>query len=181
MDFVRGWRPSAGGECSQRGAPRAASASPPDATAAGLPRIAVTDDASAAAPISARSRLVRLKIRADFLGVAGSRMRAAMPGLLLQAAPRSRRAADETSVRVGFTASRKVGNAVVRNRVKRRLRAAASEVLPGAGRPGTDYVLVARAATVDRPYRALVEDLQRALRRVERDLRERTPRAGEEE
>jgi ribonuclease P protein component len=181
MDFARGWRPSAAGGCSLRGAPRAASAFPPDATAAGLPRIPVTEDESAAAPISARGRLARLKIRADFLRVAGSRVRAAMPGLLLQAAPRPGHPADDATVRVGFTASRKVGNAVVRNRAKRRLRAAAGEILLREGRPGTDYVLVASAATAERPYRALVEDLQTALRRVERSMQGRAPRAGEED
>jgi ribonuclease P protein component len=127
-----------------------------------------------------RGRLATLKIRADFLRVAATRARAAMPGLLLQAAPRRGRAPADATMRVGFTASRKVGNAVVRNRAKRRLRAAAAEVLPREGRPGTDYVLVARAATAERPYRALVEDLQKALRRVDRSIEERGPVAGEE-
>jgi ribonuclease P protein component len=69
-------------------------------------------------------------------------------------------------VRVGFTASRKVGNAVVRNRAKRRLRAVAARVLSDMGRPGTDYVLIARAATAERPFAALLDDLEAALRRV---------------
>ncbi|HEV2300473.1 MAG TPA: ribonuclease P protein component [Stellaceae bacterium] len=140
----------------------------------------MTDTGGAAAPISARGRLARLKIRADFLRVAATRERAAMPGLLLQAAPRTTGAAGDTAVRVGFTASRKVGNAVVRNRAKRRLRAVAGEVLPREGRAGTDYVLVARAGTAERPYRALVEDLQKALRRVGGGM-PRAPRAGKEE
>jgi len=75
------------------------------------------------------------------------------------------------AVRVGFTASRKVGNAVVRNRAKRRLRAAAAVVLPRLGQPGTDYVLIARAAMQERPYRALVEDLEAALKRLTRERR----------
>jgi ribonuclease P protein component len=72
-------------------------------------------------------------------------------------------------MRVGFTASRKVGNAVVRNRAKRRLRAAAAQVLPEQGRPGSDYVLIARAGTTDRPFSELIADLERALRRLARD------------
>lgn len=176
MDFARGWRPSAAGGCSPRGAPRAASASPPDAPADAAAAHPVTEKGGAAAP----SRLARLKIRADFLRVAATRTRAAMPGLLLQAAPRPGYAAGDATVRVGFTASRKVGNAVVRNRAKRRLRAAAAEVLPRAARPGSDYVLVARAGTAERPYRALVEDLEKALRRVDRGSEARRPRAGEE-
>ena len=65
--------------------------------------------------------------------------------------------------RVGFTASRKVGNAVVRNRAKRRLRAAAAAVLPLSGRAGNDYVLVARPGTLTRPFDGLREDLAAAL------------------
>jgi ribonuclease P protein component len=71
-------------------------------------------------------------------------------------------------VRVGFTASRKVGNAVTRNRAKRRLRSAAALTLLGEGKPGTDYVLIARASTVDRPYDAIIADLEAALGRVNR-------------
>jgi ribonuclease P protein component len=72
------------------------------------------------------------------------------------------------AVRVGFTASRKVGNAVLRNRAKRRLRAAAAAVLPRDGRKGTDYVLIARAGTGERPYGELVHDLEAALRQIDR-------------
>jgi len=75
------------------------------------------------------------------------------------------------AVRVGFTASRKVGNAVVRNRAKRRLRAAAAEVLARQGTPGTDYVLIARSGTGTRPYAQLVGDLEGALRQVARSGR----------
>lgn len=66
-------------------------------------------------------------------------------------------------IRVGITASRKVGGAVVRNRVRRRLRALADSVLAKSGEPGCDYVLIGRQATAARPFAALVEDLHRAL------------------
>jgi ribonuclease P protein component len=114
--------------------------------------------------------LVTLKIRADFLRVAAGRRRAARPGLVLQAAPRPPDIGAGERVRVGFTASRKVGNAVVRNRAKRRLRAAAAEILARDGRTGTDYVLIARAGTGQRRYADLVADLAGALRHVERQL-----------
>lgn len=69
-------------------------------------------------------------------------------------------------VRIGFTASRKVGIAVARNRAKRRLRAAVDEVMPKHATAGHDYVVIARGATLTRPYPALVEDLRTALRRL---------------
>jgi ribonuclease P protein component len=87
--------------------------------------------------------------------------------LVLQAAPRG----DGASMRFGITASRKVGNAVIRNRAKRRLREAAAQILPRAGRPGNDYVLIARAGTTERPFAALLADLEAALRRVDRGTR----------
>jgi ribonuclease P protein component len=69
------------------------------------------------------------------------------------------------AVRVGFTASRKVGNAVKRNRARRRLRAIAEQVLPHAA-PGNDFVLVARAATVERDFDALRNDLVAGLKKL---------------
>jgi ribonuclease P protein component len=127
--------------------------------------------------------LPRLKRRSEFLRVAGARRKAVTPGLILQAMQRSPAASLETAAtettrsaragdpsqqmaRIGFTASRKVGNAVLRNRARRRLRAVAAEVLPLHAAPGHDYVLIARGETVVRPYPLLVEDLKKALRRV---------------
>lgn len=84
-------------------------------------------------------------------------------------------------MRVGFTASRKVGNAVVRNRAKRRLRAVAAQLLTVRGNPWTDYVLIARAATARRPFAALLDDLESALRRVQPGTpRRRSPAAPKE-
>ena len=120
----------------------------------------------------------RLKTRPDFLKVAAEGAKWVTPGLILQARRRpppaaagtgkaaARKPIEEDEVRVGFTVSRKVGNATRRNRARRRLRAAATEVLPELGRPGCDYVLIGRARTLDRPYAELVEDLRQALGRV---------------
>ena len=106
--------------------------------------------------------LETLTKRADFLACARA-AKAPMPAFLLQA----RRHDDGTGVRVGFTASKKVGNAVTRNRAKRRLRALARAVLAETGRPGWDYVLVARAgATVALPFVEMENDLRRALAKV---------------
>ena len=92
----------------------------------------------------------RLKRRPEFLHVAGGRRKWVTPGVILQA--RKRQQGDSGSdlvpaeaIRVGFTASRKVGPAVARNRARRRLRAACSEVMPQMGQAGYDYVLIARA------------------------------------
>jgi ribonuclease P protein component len=117
--------------------------------------------------ISTAKGLARLKTRADFLRVAAERRRAVRPGFVLQAAPNPLTSGIAT-VRVGFTASRKVGNAVLRNRAKRRLRAVAAAVLARDGRQGTDYVLIARAETGGRPYAQLLSDLEAALRQIDR-------------
>ena len=113
--------------------------------------------------------LLRLKRRAEFLRVAGKGRKSVTPGLILQAL---RRPADADPAgagerpRVGFTASRKVGIAVERNRARRRLRAAVDRVMPLHAAPRHDYVLVARAGTIRRPFAALVSDLEAALKQV---------------
>jgi ribonuclease P protein component len=68
--------------------------------------------------------------------------------------------------RIGFTASRKVGIAVERNRARRRLKAAVAAILPKAGEPGFDYVVIARSETLTRPFADLLRDLETALKRV---------------
>ena len=103
----------------------------------------------------------RLRRRADYLRVQAAEKRAALPGLLLQAAP------GQTGCRrVGFTASRKVGNAINRNRARRRLKALAGEILSKHAAIGHDYVLVARQATPLRDYAALRRDLETALKKL---------------
>ena len=105
-----------------------------------------------------------LRSRADFLRAARGR-RAAMPGFVLQAWNRG----DQGPVRIGFTCSKKVGNAVARNRAKRRLREVARIVLANAGQPGYDYVMVGRAQnTASRDFAALQDDLRAALSQVTR-------------
>jgi ribonuclease P protein component len=70
------------------------------------------------------------------------------------------------AMRVGFTASRKVGNAVARNRAKRRLRAAADIVITQGGAPGHDVVLIARQSTASRDFAALIQDLTTGLKKL---------------
>ena len=111
--------------------------------------------------------LPRLTRRAEFLKVAAARRKWAAPGLILQAAADSRGPEGrDLPWRIGFTASRKVGNAVARNRARRRLRAIAAETMSSHARAGHDYVLIARAGTLTRAYRALVEDLEEGLKHL---------------
>lgn len=110
---------------------------------------------------------IRLKRRAQFLRIAAKGSKAPTPGLVLQALRRD----DEAPARLGFTVTKKVGNAVVRNRTKRRLREAARLLLSaqaqaGAALTGVDLVLIGRDGTRRRPFAALQDDLRRALRRT---------------
>lgn len=111
-----------------------------------------------------RTPLYPLKRRADFLRVAALRRKWAMPGLVLQVAPNPADA--EAEPRIGFTASRKVGGAVQRNRARRRLRDAVRAVLAPHAAPGLDYVVIAREETVVRPWGDLLRDLETAMRRL---------------
>ncbi len=105
--------------------------------------------------------LGRLTRRPDFLRVAEGRLKFAAKGVVLQARPAPAGSATE-GVRLGFTATRRIGGAVARNRARRRLREAARQIMPEAARPGWDYVLVARAGTLTLPFAKLADDLRAA-------------------
>jgi ribonuclease P protein component len=115
--------------------------------------------------IALSSPVGRLKRRADFLRVAAARRKWAAPGLVLQVSPQPQ-SDSEFPVRVGFTASRKVGNAVMRNRARRRLKAVVAELVGRHAKPGTDLVLIARTATCDCPFEDLKRDLLQGLKRT---------------
>jgi ribonuclease P protein component len=106
-----------------------------------------------------------MRKRSDFLACAQAG-RAGTTGFLLQA---RHRADDDPMVRIGFTCSKKVGNAVARNRAKRRLRAIAQAVLPTGALPGWDYVLIGRAeVTANHLFSLMIADLTAALARLHR-------------
>ena len=104
----------------------------------------------------------RLTRRAEFLRVAAQGRKVPLPGLVLQALARS----DSAPARLGFTVTRKVGNAVVRNRTRRRLKEAARLLLRTTPVRGVDLVLIGREATRRRKFVTLMDDLRRALGRV---------------
>jgi ribonuclease P protein component len=103
----------------------------------------------------------RLKQRADYLAAASASRVPAGP-FVLQARPRE----DQGAVRVGFTATKKVGNAVERNRIRRRLRELVRLSGDGVLKPGHDYVLVGRRAALNIPFGKMADELARALRRL---------------
>jgi len=136
---------------------------PPEAPAIG-PEGRDPGSAPAVCVCAPSAAIETLKNRPDFLRAASAR-RQGTPGFLVQARKRTEgEAVTADLVRVGFTCSKKVGNAVARNRAKRRLRALARAELPLGARPGWDYVLVGRAeVTATRDFAQMRADLARAL------------------
>ena len=104
-----------------------------------------------------------LKRRQDFVAAARA-LSEAMPGMVVQA----RNRLDSKPARLGFTCSKKIGNAVTRNRSKRRMREAAKLNLSGQAQDGFDYVLIGRIATATRNFSDLQKDLTSALKRLHR-------------
>ena len=86
-----------------------------------------------------------------------------MPGFVLLVRPRGD---EDPAMRLGITVTRKIGGAVVRNRMKRRFRALAREVLPQAGVPGADHVLIGRSGGIERDFATLRAELAKALRKI---------------
>ncbi|MDF1715122.1 MAG: ribonuclease P protein component [Antarcticimicrobium sp.] len=115
-----------------------------------------------------------LRKRAEFL--ATSRARRQATATMVVQARRRPEGHPATGTRVGFTCSKKVGNAVARNRARRRLRAVARAVLPDLGHDGWDYVLIGRhGTTVAAPYETLLGDLRYALSKLHADRKKPRP------
>ena len=109
-------------------------------------------------------KIERLKKRPDFLACARA-PHCARGAVLVQARQRD----GEPLVRAGFTATKRIGGAVERNRAKRRLREAARLLLPALATPGFDYVFVARGGVTSRPWPRLLDDVKSALIRLAAD------------
>lgn len=107
-------------------------------------------------------KLLRLTRRPQFLAAAKG-VSLARGGVLIQQLDRDD---GDPAIRLGFTATKKIGGSVVRNRAKRRLREAARVLTPIHGRPGCDYVFIARGGTAERPWDRLLDDVKSALTRL---------------
>jgi len=114
--------------------------------------------------------VVRLKQRRQFLAVRAAARRWVAPSFVLQAGPRPG-AESAREIGLGFTASRRVGKAVARNRARRRLAEAARAVIGQTASPGFDYVIVARSAALTCPFDRLLEELTAAFQRIHRSAR----------
>ena len=115
-------------------------------------------------------RLVHLKKRGEFLRVASARRKFVTPSLILQARPHEHTETGEVApLRVGFTVTRRVGNAVIRNRVRRRLRAAAEKILPQFQILDSDLVIIGRRAALGQDYANLTGHLKSALARYQKE------------
>jgi len=116
------------------------------------------------------STVPRLKKRSDFLRVAAYQRKVVMTTMIVQLAERSgvdKGGQAPPALRIGFTASRKVGNAVKRNRARRRLRAVVESLCPAFKFSKEDIVIIARSTAVTAPFTVLLRDFQQALKRLE--------------
>jgi ribonuclease P protein component len=104
--------------------------------------------------------LEHLKKRSEFLAASKTGHKWITPAFIIQIYKRS----SEGPIRYGITASRKIGNAVERNRAKRRLRALIREILPLLGQPGTDYVFIARQEVLKRDFAVMKEEMKRGVK-----------------
>lgn len=112
--------------------------------------------------------IATLKRRSEFLRLRGGRRWSSPAFVIEMRARESGNVTGTTSTpRFGFTATKKLGNAVTRNRIRRRLKEAVRNVAPGRAKDGCDYVLIARDAAAERPFAALERDLIAALERLD--------------
>ena len=120
--------------------------------------------------------LSSLRVRRLFLAAAKAD-KEVRRGLIVQARARDKDEPSPTPVRYGLTASKKIGNAVARNRARRRLRAVAQEILPLEGQAGFDYVMIGRVHTAPRPWSKLKSDLRSDLKAMHKNAPENVENA----
>ena len=123
--------------------------------------------ASQKSDVQVRPVIERLKVRSDFLRIAADRRNWAAPGLVLQVSETPKNIYDRDTIRIGYTASRKVGNSVKRNRARRRLRNVVEKVMTINASRGKAFVIIARKNTIRRPFSDLIIDLETALKKLD--------------
>ena len=111
-------------------------------------------------------KLITIKNRRDFLAANGSGKKYVMPRFILQLSPRAADHPYKESPRIGYTVTKKMGNAVARNRIKRRLREAARKAAPRLMQEGNDYVLISRLDALTCDFSQLVGDMEIAFSRI---------------
>lgn len=109
-----------------------------------------------------------LKKRSDFLRVAATRKKWVSPMMIIQMSTDQNK-----NTRVGYTASKKVGNAVIRNKAKRRLREVVKQVMNRTVKAGHDYVIIARNGIESYPFKELIRDMKWSLKRLHEDAHKR--------
>ncbi|MBL4603114.1 MAG: ribonuclease P protein component [Emcibacteraceae bacterium] len=109
-------------------------------------------------------KLETLRKRSDFLRVAAVRKKWITPGMIIQVSPMPDDV--KSDIRVGYTASKKVGNAVIRNRAKRRMREVTRQIMAKNACDNHDYVIIARREINDIPFKELIRDLKWSLKRL---------------
>ncbi len=115
-------------------------------------------------PEHKKQKIPVLAKRQDFLRIAGAKRKWVSNSMIVQVAKQAEQ--DQPGIRVGYTASKKVGNAAMRNRAKRRLREVVRHVLWNKGEQGHDYVLIARTASLDMSFDQLIRDFSWCLKRL---------------
>ena len=114
-------------------------------------------------------KLILIKKRPDFVHVTHNGYRIVKSGFILQAA-KTKRLFNPPVYRIGYTASKKIGNAVCRNKAKRRLRALCHELFARYAVAGYDYVIIARYVTIEADYKKLYKELKTALKEIKLEI-----------
>ena len=111
-------------------------------------------------------KLERIKKRPDYLAVASSRRKWVTPNFIIQYKPAKGDLSGDRQPRVGFTVTKKVGNAVVRNKCKRRLKEVARDAFADLGKIGCDYVIIGRSGSFNAPFEKLIKDMRWGLEKL---------------
>ena len=160
MVFAHVWQLQMGAELLPSDVPKVEKVSQPNVYLSGLNMTHLTNNMS----------VTGLKKRSEYLKIASTTLKCVTPGLILQGRNHTSeeiKSGNLSDLRIGFTVSKKVGNAVARNRVKRRLKSVVREILVTKSPKNLDLVIIGRQNTLNRPFSNLVTDLERAIQKIQ--------------